>query len=101
MAHTPVLSPTHHDNDILILEGVLTGVTEQGAKYGLSKPRRDLLALTLEALIRSLQGGVDDEFRRLLTHTLAGRPSHPEGRDGGHAHVSTPPPELPCRTRPD
>lgn len=96
MARSVVLSPTHADNDVLILDGVLRGVAEAGAQYGLTQPRRDLLAFTLEVLIESLREGWDDVFREtLLRLPQMGRPSQPGGVRRGDTHLSDPAPELP------
>jgi hypothetical protein len=95
MAHTQVLSPTHQDNDVLILEGVLAGVAAQGAQYGLSHPRRDHLRFTLETLIRSMREGWEDQLMGalLLLSLQAGRPSQP-GDGHGDTHLSDPTPGL-------
>lgn len=96
MAHNPVLSPTHPDNDALILEGVLAGVYDQGARYGLSKPRRDLLALTLQTLLRSMREGWEATFSATLTTLQTGRPSQPEdGPRRGDSHLPDTTPGLP------
>lgn len=115
MPHNPVLSPTHPDNDALILEGVLAGVYDQGARYGLSKPRRDLLALTLQTLLRSMredwEGLLADVLTQMcgqphrapettataihLQRTLTGRPSQPEdGPRRGDSHLPDTTPRL-------
>ena len=95
MARNPILSPMHQDNDVLILEGVLAGVYEQGARYGLSKPRRDLLALTLQTMLRSMREGWEDQLTSALSTLQAGRPLHPEGpRRHGDSHLSDSPPRL-------
>jgi hypothetical protein len=98
MARTPLLSPTQVDNDVLILDGVLHGVEQAGARYGLTQPRRVLLAQTVETLIRSLREGWEAEFAQTLT-TLTGRPSHRQGRDGGDPDLSPPSHQLPGGTR--
>jgi hypothetical protein len=87
MPRQALLSPLHADNDALILDGVLQGVLAQGARYGLTHPRRLLLAQTLETLLRSLREGWETEFAHTLT-TLTGRPSHPSRSDGGHPDLS-------------
>lgn len=94
MVRNPVLSPTHTDNDLLILEGVLAGVVQEGARYGLTHPRRDLLAVTLQTMLRSLREGWEVEFRTVMTTLQTGRPSHPvKGRDGD-SYLSDPPHQL-------
>ena len=90
MPDNPVLSPTHADSDVLILDGVRSGVYEH-ARYGLSTPRRDLLALTLTTLLRSMRDGWEaDSAQTLRSLSQTAGPSHPQGRDGGDAHVSNP-----------
>jgi hypothetical protein len=101
MSRNPILSPTHEDNDVLILEGVLAGVVAQGAKYGLSQARRALLAQTLESLIRSLREGWDEQFRTVLTEIQTGRPSHPASGRRGDSDLSDPTPKLPGRAGTD
>jgi hypothetical protein len=94
MAHMQVLSPTHADNDVLILDGVRRGVETQGARYGLSQPRRALLTLALSTLIDSLQRDYEARLRDLLTQLQAGRPSQP-GDGHGHTHLSDQAPRIP------
>ena len=94
MSHTPILSPTHPDNHLLILEGVLQGVVDQGAKYGLTHPRRDLLALTLQVLLRSLREGWEAQFAILIGSIQAGRPSQPASARHGDPDLSTSTPKL-------
>jgi len=101
MPHNPILSPAHHDNDVLILEGVLHGVYEQGAQYGLSHPRRELLALTLNRLVCSLREGWEEEFKALLYTLQTGRPSQPVSERRGDHHLSDTSPKLPRRTGTD
>lgn len=83
MPHNPVLSPTHADNDLLILDGVLAGVVQEGARYGLSHARRDLLATTLQTLMQSMREGWEAQFRAALQTIQAGRPSQPASERRG------------------
>jgi hypothetical protein len=92
MTH-PILSPAHADLDALILDGVIRGVAQHGATYGLSHPRRHLLTRTLEALRRSMTEGWEAEFLAAVTSLQAGRPSQP-GDGHGHTHLSDPTPRL-------
>jgi hypothetical protein len=101
MPHNPILSPTHPDNDVLILEGVLHGVVEEGARYGLTQPRRDLLALTLQTLLRSMREGWEGDLAQTFTILQTGRPSPPHGRDDGHPDLSAQAPRLPRRAGTD
>ena len=94
MARNPILSPTNDDNDVFILEGVLHGVAEEGARYGLTHPRRDLLALTLQTLIRSLREGWETDLAQALHQLQTGRPSHPARPAHGDTHLSAPTPRL-------
>jgi hypothetical protein len=103
MPHNPILSPTHADTDVLILEGVLAGVHEQGARYGLSHARREVLARVLELTLLHVRLGTDGALLARLGELSAdclslsqtGRPSHPaQGRDGD-SHLSDPAPKLP------
>ena len=95
MPHHPILSPTHTDNDLLILEGVLAGVAQEGARYGLTAPRRDLLTVTLQTLLQSMREGWEAQFCAALQTLQAGRPSQPASARRGHDHLSDSPPILP------
>lgn len=95
MVRNPILSPTNDDNDVFILEGVLHGVAEEGARYGLTHPRRELLALTLQTLIRSLREGWETDLAHALTQLQTGRPPHPARPADGDPHLSAPPPQIP------
>ena len=91
MSCNPILSPTHLDNDLLILEGVLAGVIAEGARYGLTHARRDLLAVTLQTLLRSMREGWEPQFRAALLRLQTGRPSQPARDRDGDTHLSNPP----------
>jgi hypothetical protein len=94
MTH-PILSPAREDMDALILEGVINGVQQHGARYGLSHPRRQGLMRTLEALRRSMTEGWEDEFLAAITTLQTGRPSQPTGGRRGDTHLSDPAARLP------
>jgi hypothetical protein len=94
MTH-PILSPARDDMDALILEGVINGVAQHGARYGLSYPRRRLLTQTLETLRRSMDEGWEDQFLAAITTIETGRPSQPTGGRRGDTHLSDPAPGVP------
>jgi hypothetical protein len=73
-----------------MLAGVVRGVAQHGARYGLSTPRRDLLALTLATLIRSLREDWEGTLGATLRAPQTGRPSQPHGGDGGTPDLSPP-----------
>ena len=90
MTH-PILSPTR-DNDEVIVRGVLTGVQQAGARYGLTMPRRELLAWVLSAVICSIQEGREAELVGLMRVFETGRPSQQGSDPGGDAtaHLTVP-----------
>lgn len=95
MSRDHLMTPTR-DHDVDLLESVVTGVQEQGARYGLSYPRRRALARVLELLLFHIRAGTDAAFLHELEAlpSLTGRPSPPRGADGD-ADLSDATPRLP------
>ena len=92
MAKAPHLSPAHADNDALILEGVRQGVLQDGARFGVTHPRRQLLDVLLQTMLLAMHGGWEQELLDqcgllLASHPQTGRPSQPRN-DDGHYYLS-------------